>query len=1079
MSKNENDKQNSTKRKWEIDEYDTTDKYRNMIEKLADAERNSKLVVFVGAGVSISQGYPNWDGYVDHLIKYWQFNIQSLVSSENISRETILVFDKISRGSFSNKRKIDLVHQILKKLLGDEFEANQLNFEKYYFDDVRPFEPENKTLASLSNLDATFITSNYDTEIERHLDRKRKKPPVVRDLGEFQNTDVYFKISHVLHIHGTAKGNPHLLINSSSAYSRQYFRNRDKFEELVRWFEDSKPVVLFVGVSLEEDELLSLLVKENENFALMKADANANTKVDRDLRNYIEEFFYKENYTKIFWYGDDFDELPIVIKDIVSDIKKINKPTPQQEYWNELNTLETKDEEYLQILNSMLDNRKYHRTLNQFYEHISSSIEEELIKKVLDNSFKSKIFTDESMEVPSNFWDFLDKNYSSIDKKLVTSISKLYLKDSFDPRYVAAFNIYSRLDIERTCRNILALSISKIGYLPATEFSNDSLLMAQWMINQLNDENSRDYLYSLDGDEIVFKFTQDTIKDLNLSLKSDSLKRQLFLPITEIIEDGILGVFYHALVNRRIYYNDKYLMDDFPKLLLENRLIQKILVHIDANEELEVNLLNHLVDVIDFSNKNFGYELNAFINAHEELIDLSRVLYRGKYADTVGKVYSIQAKSFITAEDILTNDVKTIVHILISEKNYYEDPANLDYSNFKTDDETIKFVFRLLQEDNDISKKLKKILIDFSGKLFDRYENLYLKIAIDKKLDSIFVENITKIYLGKINVSRYTNNYSSFFSNFLLNNFDYNEDILDKFLEVDISALDYDNKNNELIELVKLINTELGSYLWSLIKIVKSGKVESSLAKLKFSQIIPSTIRNFSEGSLFHEYDVQQLEITDNTFRGFCYFHSAIAKEDIVQDFINIVIQNLKSNSIVDNLETVPFLIGLYEINPNYIELDYSEDIRFRFMLDIIFTNEESYPYEDEWLKWILDNEHDGSNLNELAYLFSSNNVYLSKVKKIMSDKENYLYEGDSKALLSVFIHQIKENDFTTDKQFFIDLLFYLLEIERIKADIFFVTELEELMDNLDEEQRKYLLNIPYVQHTLTPFESQKLRSKI
>ncbi|WP_301405891.1 SIR2 family protein, partial [Enterococcus entomosocium] len=375
MSKNENDKQNSTKRKWEIDEYDTTDKYRNMIEKLADAERNSKLVVFVGAGVSISQGYPNWDGYVDHLIKYWQFNIQSLVSSENISRETILVFDKISRGSFSNKRKIDLVHQILKKLLGDEFEANQLNFEKYYFDDVRPFEPENKTLASLSNLDATFITSNYDTEIERHLDRKRKKPPVVRDLGEFQNTDVYLKISHVLHIHGTAKGNPHLLINSSSAYSRQYFRNRDKFEELVRWFEDSKPVVLFVGVSLEEDELLSLLVKENENFALMKADANANTKVDRDLRNYIEEFFYKENYTKIFWYGDDFDELPIVIKDIVSDIKKINKPTPQQEYWNELNTLETKDEEYLQILNSMLDNRKYHRTLNQFYEHISSSIE--------------------------------------------------------------------------------------------------------------------------------------------------------------------------------------------------------------------------------------------------------------------------------------------------------------------------------------------------------------------------------------------------------------------------------------------------------------------------------------------------------------------------------------------------------------------------------------------------------------------------------------------------------------------------------------------------------------------------------
>lgn len=1079
MSENENDKQNSTKRKWEIDEYDTTDKYRNMIEKLADAERNSKLVVFVGAGVSISQGYPNWDGYVDHLIKYWQFNIQSLVSSENISRETILVFDKISRGNFSNKRKIDLVHQILKKLFGDEFEKYQLNFEKFYFDDLRPFEPENKTLASLSNLDATFITPNYDTEIERHLDRKRKKPPVVRDLSEFQNTDIYLKISHVLHIHGTAKGNPQFLINSSAAYSRQYFRSRDKFEELVKWFEDSKPVVLFVGVSLEEDELLSLLVKENDNFALMKADANSHSKVDRDLRNYIEEFFYKENYTKIFWYGDDFDELPIVIKDIVRDIKKINKPTPQQEYWNELNTLETDDEEYLQILNSMLDNSKYHRTLNQFYEHISNSVEEELIKKVLDNSFKSKIFTDESTEVPSNFWDFLDKNYASIDKKLIPSIGKLYLKDSFDPRYVAAFNIYTMLDIEETCRNNLILSISKIVYLPATEFSNDSLLMAQWMINQLNNENSKGYLYSLDGDKILFTFTQETIKELNLSLKSDSLKRHLFSPITEILEDGIIGLFYHALVDRRIYYEDMDMLNNFPELLLENRLIQKILVHISSYKELETDLLNHLIDVIDFTNKNFGSELNAFINANESLIDLSQVNYRGKYTDSIGKVYSISPKSFITAEEILTNDVNTIATILISEKNYYEDTANPDLGNFKSVDQTIKFVFRLLQDDNHISEKLKKLLIEYSEELFDRYENLYLKIAIDKKIDLIFVENIRKIYLENINVSRYTNNYSSFFSNLLLSASEYSKDVMAKFLEVDITKLKYDNQNSEVVEIIKLFNTELGSYLWHLIKLVQSGKIKTTIAKMKFEKIIPSTVRNFSEGALFQEYDHGQLEITANTFTGFCYSYSVIAKKDIVHDFVEIVISNLKSNLIVSNLEKVPFLIALHEINPNDIDLNYYKDIRFSLMLDLIFTNEEPYQYEEEWLTWLLTNDYDGSNLNELAYLFSLNNASLSKIKKFLSKKENYLVGGESKALLAVFLHQMEEAEYTIDKRFSIDLLFYLLKIERIKADIFFVTDLEKLMDYLDETHRRDLLNIPYVQHTLTPFEFQKLRSKI
>lgn len=38
-----------------------------MVDKIAKAENDFKLVVFIGAGVSISQGYPNWDGYVDHL----------------------------------------------------------------------------------------------------------------------------------------------------------------------------------------------------------------------------------------------------------------------------------------------------------------------------------------------------------------------------------------------------------------------------------------------------------------------------------------------------------------------------------------------------------------------------------------------------------------------------------------------------------------------------------------------------------------------------------------------------------------------------------------------------------------------------------------------------------------------------------------------------------------------------------------------------------------------------------------------------------------------------------------------------
>lgn len=94
----------------------------------------------------------------------WQFNIQSHVTSDKISRETILAFDLIAQSNNSNKRKIDLVHQILEDIFGEDFKNFKLEFEKYYFNDV-------------------------------------------------------------LHIHGTAEGDPDYLINSSAAYARLYFKN--------------------------------------------------------------------------------------------------------------------------------------------------------------------------------------------------------------------------------------------------------------------------------------------------------------------------------------------------------------------------------------------------------------------------------------------------------------------------------------------------------------------------------------------------------------------------------------------------------------------------------------------------------------------------------------------------------------------------------------------------------------------------------------------------------------------------------------------------------------------------------------
>ena len=165
------------------------------------------------AGVSISQGYPNWNDYVTHLIKYWQ---SYLLNIENVSigREKYLVFDTISKSNLNNKRKVDLVNHSLKSILGEEeFKKNRLNFEKNYFEKLVPYQPSNEILEALVNIDAIFVTSNYDLEIEKHAQRLRNSVKSINDLQDFViNNDSKLEWGDILHIHGTPHCDPNFLL---------------------------------------------------------------------------------------------------------------------------------------------------------------------------------------------------------------------------------------------------------------------------------------------------------------------------------------------------------------------------------------------------------------------------------------------------------------------------------------------------------------------------------------------------------------------------------------------------------------------------------------------------------------------------------------------------------------------------------------------------------------------------------------------------------------------------------------------------------------------------------------------------
>ncbi|EOS8048063.1 SIR2 family protein [Enterococcus hirae] len=1069
-----------TKRIWYKKKYHSVEYYNDMVDKIAKAENDFKLVVFIGAGVSISQGYPNWDGYVDHLIKYWQFNIQSHVTSEKISRETILAFDLIAQSNNSNKRKIDLVHQILEDIFGEDFKNFKLEFEKYYFNDVPPFTPVNSILESLSDLNAIFITPNYDQELEKQLKRKKSNVQTINDLKEFSTKKRQLKINNVLHIHGTAEGDPDYLINSSAAYARLYFKNREYFEKLRKWFEKIKPIVLFIGVSLEEDELLSLLYEENENYALMRADTSTNVNVDTQFRGRIERFFSSKNHTKIFWYGDDFEELPDVVRDIVKNVRIKNKLPKQHEYLSKLTTTSTSNTEYVQILNTMIGNSKYHLDLNQLYDHIVKNGEKHMIDKLLENSLNSDIVLNKQSDIPESFWSLLDKEYDGLKEEKKESVIKLFLKPSFNPRNRDAYKIYKKMDLNSLQKNELVRSLSKNEIINYTIFSKEPDIMAEWLIFQFEQEDPYRYIFIKDEREVIFSFSEERCRLLYDTLQNSEYYEKVLYPINEMIQHGIARVFFQALKEQRIHFGNKPILECFPLKLLENNFIQKILVYMSSFITLPEQLVKNLFKKIDFNNKIFGSELNSFIEQNQKASEGIQIPYRGEYIDAIGPLQSFEDKSFITAEDVIKKETQFIVEKLINEKDYFIDNPTDGNGEMQTIEATVRFIVQSLKDNDQVSKKLEEIIISNSTQLIDRYEQLYLKIIAEKDIDTSLSEKAIKIYLDSININCYTNSYNNFFQIMSDRESDILDQVWNKFLEIDSSKLNYENDSDDILDISNLMNSELGIYVWQLLDLVAKKKIEIESAKQKIQDIQVAKIKEFAEGALYNSYSRETITETQNTFIGYCYFHQNIDKESSSR-FRDIVMNIFNLGLDIEKMRIISFKIALLEINPADIDRNKIEGLDFRFMIRIIFTSFEEFPYEEKWLKWILKNGLKDTVLEEIGYLFSikKEEVNTNKITKFSNKMEEYFTDGKSKISLPLIVNRLSNEDFMGDKSLSIDFIFSLLKTERVKTDTFFSEGINNLMCELKEEDKKTLLEIQYVKENLSKFDIDKLYSKI
>lgn len=171
-------------------ELNTAEVFKKFINDIVKSKNNDSLFFFIGAGVSISQGYPTWNDYVNQLIEYWKYNLPVIYkenvsekSSGNFSFEQLRMLDELKMSKMSKKRKIDYIDYLIREICADiskngKYDANyyykkeSLNFEKFLFSEIKPIKLVNIILNELMNINASFITTNYDNQIEDSYEKK-------------------------------------------------------------------------------------------------------------------------------------------------------------------------------------------------------------------------------------------------------------------------------------------------------------------------------------------------------------------------------------------------------------------------------------------------------------------------------------------------------------------------------------------------------------------------------------------------------------------------------------------------------------------------------------------------------------------------------------------------------------------------------------------------------------------------------------------------------------------------------------------------------------------------------------------
>ncbi len=271
--------------------------------KFVEAYQKKPIGLFIGSGMSLASGLPNWETLLNNLI--------DLALNHN-------AIDGKKAGELKNISKDSSKYLMVAEDLKEILHTDLYKYIKKTFDN-NSLKPSTALQKAINLKYSYIITTNYDVLIEEAYVAAGRRP---NDLTYKDAATINYNLicgdTFILKAHGDARRAPSEIILTENDYRNIIYKERGYQSVLQSLF--STTHVLFLGASLKDPELRLILGYIHnifhggspDHFAFMSKDDLTQTEIDRWRKDYninIIPYDPKNNHKELEDYIDEILKL--------------------------------------------------------------------------------------------------------------------------------------------------------------------------------------------------------------------------------------------------------------------------------------------------------------------------------------------------------------------------------------------------------------------------------------------------------------------------------------------------------------------------------------------------------------------------------------------------------------------------------------------------------------------------------------------------------------------------------------------------------------------------------------------------